>query len=110
MMNPVELPSVEDLLKQIMLTSETIWKGEKLSRHDVDAWLENFTGDVFEVAYERKLALWLLANFVYFNSDEVKHLCKILYRDYIHTILRTDEYLDKCPQTNSGSSAEFMGN
>lgn len=104
-METEELPSEENLLKQIMLTSETIWKGEKLNRNDVEAWLENFNGEVFNVEYERKLALWLLANFVYFNSDEVKHLCRLLYRDYIHTILQVEEYAKELPKT---ASAEIL--
>jgi hypothetical protein len=87
-----ELPAEELLLKQVMLTSQIIWKGEQLSRRDLDEWLHNFTGEVFSLEYERKLALWLLSNFVYYNSDEVKHLCRLLYRDFVHDMLLRTEY------------------
>lgn len=87
-----ELPSEETLLKQVMLTSETIWKGDQLNRRDVELWLSNFKGEVFPVDYERKLALWLLSNYVFYNSDEVKHLCKLLYKDFLHEMLLKPEF------------------
>jgi len=87
MAQPVELPDEKDLFKQIMLTSETVWKNNELNRCVIEDWLSNFNGEVFTVAEERKIALWLLANFVYYNVDEVKRLCKLLYADYIHTQL-----------------------
>jgi hypothetical protein len=80
------LPSEQDLKRQIMLTSAVIWKHE-LTEQEIENWLSNFTGEVFSKSEERKYALWLLANFVYYNNDEVIHLCKTLYRDFIHRIL-----------------------
>ena len=69
-----------------MLTSEIVWK-HKFTDQEIETWLSNFNGKVFGKSYEKELALWLLANFVYFNEDEVRHLCKILYRDFIHEML-----------------------
>lgn len=80
------LPSEQDMKRQIMLTSEIVWK-HKFTDQEIETWLSNFDGKVFSESYERELALWLLANFVYFNEDEVRHLCKILYRDFIHEML-----------------------
>jgi hypothetical protein len=82
----LELPSEAELNKQIRLTSEIVWK-KKLDKKDIDEWLTNFQGHVFPKEYEEQLALWLLANFVFYNEDEVKHLCKTLYRDYIHKLI-----------------------
>lgn len=80
------LPSEEELFKKLMLTSDIAWKKD-FSKDDIEDWLSNFKGDVFDVAYERQIALWLLSNYVYYNMDEVKHLCKTLFRDFIHYML-----------------------
>jgi hypothetical protein len=88
----VNMPTEEQLITQLMLTSQIIWKGEQLTRKDLDEWLGNFTAEVFDLDYERRLALWLLSNFVYYNSDEVKHLCRLLYRDFIHEMLIRNKY------------------
>lgn len=81
-----DLPSEKELFDQIMLTNLIIWNN-KISHDQVDSWLDNFKGVVYDVKYERKLALWLLANFVFYNHDEVKHLCNVLYRKFLHTML-----------------------
>lgn len=84
------LPTETDLIKQIRLTSEIVWK-KKLDKKDIDGWLSNFKGNIFSKKYEDQLALWLLANFVFYNEEEVKHLCKILYKDFIHTLIREED-------------------
>lgn len=86
----VDLPSEDNLIRQIRLTSEIVWK-KQLSKTDIDLWLSNFKGEVHEVEYERKIALWLLANFVFYNDDEVKHLCKTLYHDFIHSTINLND-------------------
>jgi hypothetical protein len=83
------IPSEEDLFKQIMLTVDRAWKNE-LSRNDIEKWLHNFNGEVFSRDYERRLALYLLANFVYYNASEVRHLCKTLFHDFLHWMLLHD--------------------
>ena len=67
------LPSEESMLALLAKTCATAWR-LPLSRSDLDEWLSNFSGDVHSPVYERKLALWLLLNFVYYNYEEVKHL------------------------------------
>lgn len=81
-----DLPSEQDLKKQIMLTSAIVWKHE-LTEKEIEKWLSNFKGEAFDTHYERRLALWLLANFVHYNENEVRHLCKTLYHDFIHRML-----------------------
>ncbi|MEX2484177.1 MAG: hypothetical protein WED10_06450 [Brumimicrobium sp.] len=78
-----ELPPENELIKQISLTSVKIWNTTIL-KDDILKWLENFKGLVYPIVYERKLALWLLSNFVFYNESEVKHLCKLLFEDYLH--------------------------
>ena len=59
----MKIPTEEELLRQIMLTVENVW-GNRLSSEDIGKWLSNFDGSVFPLYYERRLALYLLANFV----------------------------------------------
>lgn len=83
------IPSEEELLRQIMLTVENVWRNGLTSK-DIERWLSNFDGSVFPLDYERRLALYLLANFVYYNEDEVRHLCRTLLGDYLHHTLVTE--------------------
>jgi hypothetical protein len=78
-----KFPNKEDLINQIMVTSDFVWKNQ-ITREKLDSWLNNFTGELFAKKYEQDLALWLLVNFVFYNEQEVKHLCATLYRDFIH--------------------------
>ena len=92
-----DLPGKQELLAEIVLTNELVW-GRRLNQIAIDDWLSNFRGDVFATDYERSLALWLLANFVLYNEHEVDHLCKVVYRDYVHKLVTvssksTDEAL-----------------
>lgn len=90
--NPTDMtvPNEEELFRQIMLTIESVW-GSRLSSKDIEKWLSNFDGSVFSLDYERRLALYLLANFVYYNEAEVRHLCRTLFSDYIHYMLLGEE-------------------
>jgi len=81
------LPSEDELLAQIMITVDNVWKTD-LSKRDIDKWLSNFTGQAFDLKYERQIALWLLVNFVYYNENEVRHLCRVLYHNFIHQMLQ----------------------
>jgi hypothetical protein len=81
-----DFPTEDELFNIIMHTNTTVWNNE-LAEKDIISWLKNFTGEVFEEKYERLLALWLLSHFTYYNKMEIKHLCKVLYRDLIHLIV-----------------------
>ncbi|MFC1910662.1 hypothetical protein ACFLXC_05190 [Chloroflexota bacterium] len=69
-----------------LLATSVAW-GNDLCRPDIEKWLANFKGEVFDAAYERRLALLLLSHFVFYNLREVRHLCWTLFRDYIHAIV-----------------------
>jgi hypothetical protein len=88
-----QFPKEEDLIKQIMHISATVWRHE-LTGKDIDNWLSNFTGQVFSQEEEKIIALWLLTHFVYYNEDEVRHLCKVLYRDFIHSLIEKNKVQD----------------
>jgi len=81
-----KFPTILELKKLIMHTSETVWKRE-ITEKEIDRWLANFIGEVLTKNEEDILALWLLANFVYYNEDEVRHLCRVLMKDFIHKML-----------------------
>ena len=76
-------PKILELKKLIMHTSETVWKHE-ITEKEIDKWLDNFSGEVLSRDEEKVFALWLLVNFVYYNEDEVLHLCRVLMKDFIH--------------------------
>jgi len=86
-MAKTKFPDKEDLINQIMVTSDYVWRN-KISREKLNSWLANFKGEVFSVNYEQELALWLLVNFVFYNENEVRHLCGTLYREFIHTKIK----------------------
>ncbi|MEW6195825.1 MAG: hypothetical protein AB1521_11785 [Bacteroidota bacterium] len=87
-----DFPTENELKKLIMHTSEIVWKKE-ITEKNIEKWLANFQGEVFSIEEERIIALWLLSNFVYYNEDEVRHLCILLFKEYIHNILSS--YNDK---------------
>jgi len=65
----------ESLLDKIKVLNETIWEN-KILRKNIDLWLNNFETD------EEKLhSLYLLSEFMYFGSTQMRQLLKTLYRD-----------------------------
>lgn len=83
-----DLPTESEMFHQIMVTVEAAWQN-RLSHTQVEKWLSNFKGEVFDVGYERQLALWLLCNFVYYNDREVRHLCRTAFREFLHYTLQS---------------------
>ena len=85
---------------------------------DINNWLNNFNGIIFDPPAEKKLALWLLCNFTYYNEDEVKYLCGYLFRQLFHQLL-IDNNLDteqdaencivNCAFTSIGNPSESGG-
>jgi len=81
----------EDVLyKQIMLTNEMMWSN-KIKKPKIEKWLNNFTGEVDDHIYEKRIALWLLLNYVYYNEEEVRHLCKALFNKFIHYQIKNNK-------------------
>lgn len=78
-----DLPTEESMFAQLAKTREAAWQ-IRFSKADIEDWLSNFQGEVHSTDYERQLALWLLLNFVYYNPDEVMHLCRVLFREFLH--------------------------
>lgn len=74
---------IESLFTRIKILNETIWE-DKARRPKIETWLSNFNTES-----EKKHALHLLSEFMYFGSVQVRQLLKALYRDlYRYPIVR----------------------
>lgn len=114
---PDSFPSEEKMLDILKKTIEKSWRVD-LSIDEIEAWLSNFSGKVFEPSVERRLALWLLCNFTYYNEDEVNHLCGLLFKKLVHQLmidkcLNTEEDAERCIRntifTSIGKASESGG-
>jgi hypothetical protein len=80
-LNNVDLPIVEYLKHRILVLSEKTWEN-KLSWKDVEVWLNNFDGSTGETKEKEQIhALYILSQFLYFGSKEIRVLLQALYRD-----------------------------
>lgn len=90
---PEGFPSVDKMVEILKKTIQTSWQCD-LSSEEIEHWLANFTGEVFDEVEERNLALWMLCNFTYYNEQEVNHLCRMLYKQFIHDIAKKENIED----------------
>ena len=65
----------EELLKKLKILNETTWEN-RANNEKVSNWLDNFNDQK-----EKLHALYLLSQFMYFNSMQMRTLLKALYRD-----------------------------
>lgn len=79
----------EKLIKEVANLSMSAW-GNRIGRADIDAWLLNFQGALFDVDYERQLALRLLRNFCLFGLPEVRVLLRAIFRDLFSYPIKQD--------------------
>ena len=70
----------QEMLEKVKVLDEQLWGG-RAHRPVVESWLENFNVPGNETHRERLHALFLLSNFMYFGSKEMRELIKALYRD-----------------------------
>jgi hypothetical protein len=71
----------EELKSRITVLNERAWE-RRVSWDLVERWLDNFDGSSGQsVDVERIHALYVLAQFLYFGSPEIRVLLKALYRD-----------------------------
>lgn len=87
---PEGFPDYEKMIEILKKTIQTSWQCD-LSSEEINCWLSNFTGEVYEIEDERKMALWMLCNFTFYNEYEVNHLCRILYKQFIHDLSQKEE-------------------
>ena len=74
--------STHDALQsRITILSDRAWEG-RIKWDLVERWLANFTGDSgLTIEEERVHALYLLSQFLYFGSREIRVLLRALFRD-----------------------------
>lgn len=70
----------EDLVQKIKTLTDALWTGT-VDWPMVLKWLDNFAADVEGTQSERLHALFLLSQFMYFGSREMRELLRALYRD-----------------------------
>ena len=75
--------SFDVLRNRVMVLNEWAWEGQ-VPWEVVNAWLENFDGKTgASVETERLHALYILSQFLYFGSLEIRVLLRALYRDLV---------------------------
>ena len=96
--NKKDIPSYEFLMDTVRKLISTAWNiGNEIHQQSIDKWLDNFTGEALYIGTdeaerskaterEKRLALFLLCNFVYYNKNEIKHLVKLMLARYIHNV------------------------
>lgn len=114
---PQDFPTNESMMIFLKKTFEKSWKVD-LDIEDVNKWLSNFNGSFFEQEDERRIALWLLCNFTYYNREEVNHLCAVLFKNFIHklmedrglsTVQEVEEMINSTYFTSIGAASESGG-
>lgn len=114
---PTDFPTCETMMSILKKVFEKSWKVD-LDIEDISIWLRNFTGKFFDVEEERRLALWLLCNFTYYNDTEINYLCSILFKKFIHALmtdfgLKSSEEVEACISklkfTSIGRASESGG-
>ena len=86
---PEKFPKEEMMISVIRKTITSSWKNN-LTIDDVNKWLDNFSGRVYCPDDEKKMALWMLCNFTYYNENEINHLCRMIYKNLLHDIAQRD--------------------
>lgn len=88
----VRLLDLVKLKDNIIQTSIVAWKYH-ITPSSLEKWLDNFTGAALgDKVAEQTIAAWLLTNFTYYTEAEVRELCRLIYRNYIHKKLQEDYY------------------
>lgn len=73
--------SINPLEDKIAVLAKHAWDEEVRWPH-IEAWLENFSGEVLPIDIERKYALFALSRFMYFSRRMVREMLRSLYNDH----------------------------
>jgi hypothetical protein len=68
------------LLQKIKTLNERLWE-HRANKPAIEAWLQNFTSGEASYSSEQIHALYLLSQFIFFGTREVRELLRALYRD-----------------------------
>lgn len=84
---PDNFPDVQSMFELLQKMSKASWGNDSEFTSDlIHNWLDNFTGEVYDEKEEKRLALWLLCNFTYYNENEINHLCHIVFKQLLHDL------------------------
>lgn len=102
--------SKDELIDRIKLFNERIWEG-RVPAARIDAWLDNFVGEVLDRDREQAIALSLLASFCFYGDKEVRELLVSLYRDsYVHHEVQRHVRSEGAGSVSSESVERFLAN
>jgi len=74
-------PLRQALIAKIKTLNETVWE-RRATEPAIEDWLNNFAHSSSTSSHEEQLhALFLLSNFMYFGSRQIRELLKAVYRD-----------------------------
>src|ERR1700719_2294145 len=91
--------TLEALKEKIIVLNSRLWENKK-TWPQIQAWLDNFDGQIATRDVEQLHALFLLSHFLYFGSREIRELLRSLYRDLVvYPILA--ELKSKLPRNSS---------
>ncbi len=77
----IEIETWDALVSRILTLNERAWE-DGLNTTQIQSWLENFQGFTgAPMDRERLHALYMLSQFMYFGSKEIKVLLKAIYRE-----------------------------
>src|SRR4051794_27067403 len=69
-----------ELYEKIEHLNRKVWES-RLTALDINSWLDNFVGRSKAKPVERLHMLFLLSNFLYFGSNQMRQLLKAAFRD-----------------------------
>jgi hypothetical protein len=95
----------DELVEKLKSLVETLWTGV-VDWPMILRWLDNFAPDEEGADSERLHALFLLSQFMYFGSRELRELLRSVYRDLyrypiIHALRRTNGDTTNCDELNA---------
>ena len=114
-----QMAAWDALTTRLVTLDERVWEG-KASGPTVANWLSNFTGQTGATAeVERLHALYLLSQFMYFGSKEIRVLLRAMYRELFLLPLaqkvraetgNVAEFCDRMAQEKQGTRFLGVGN
>ena len=70
-----------ELFVKIERLSRKVWADSQINKTLINQWLDNFVGDACPKEQERLQMLFLLSNFLYFGSRQIRELVRAVFRD-----------------------------
>lgn len=100
-----DIDDVQSCLSKLQLLSQNVWD-YACEKPQINKWLKQFNGQVFEEAEEQKYMIYALTKFMYFSQRMVREMLISLYRDsvrasIIQNIRRNNSHTRNLEQLNN---------